>query len=97
MGCPGSWHHGYHLSETQRVLWLPWLPAVVTSRFRKARGHWHHSHHAVVIHEEHVGHGGYDCHAGASNWMQGWWLGTDGQKKVVLWLCPVGYAPKSDH
>lgn len=23
MGCPGSWHHGYHLSETQRVLWLP--------------------------------------------------------------------------
>ena len=39
------------------------------------RGHWHH--HTVVVHKEvHVGHGGYDCHAGASNWMQGWWLGT---------------------
>ena len=29
-----------------------------------------------IVHEVHgVGHGGYDCDAGASNWMQGWPLG----------------------
>ena len=29
-----------------------------------------------IVHEVHgVGHGGYDCNAGASNWMQGWPLG----------------------
>ena len=26
-----------------------------------------------IVHKVHgVGHGGYDCNAGASNWMQGW-------------------------
>ena len=29
-----------------------------------------------IVHKVHgVGHGGYDCDAGASNWMQGWPLG----------------------
>ena len=38
--------------------------------------------HQVVIHKEvhGVGHGGYDCDAGASNWMQGWRPG----KKIRL-------------
>ena len=32
----------------------------------------------VVIHKEvhGVGKGGYDCGAGADNWMQGWQLGS---------------------
>eukprot|EP00438_Fugacium_kawagutii_P009468 Skav202079 [mRNA] locus=scaffold1138:923300:927762:- [translate_table: standard] len=47
--------------------------------------HWHH-HTVVIQHEIHgVGHGGYDCAAGASNWMQGW------STKKKDWCCNKGH------
>eukprot|EP00913_Durusdinium_trenchii_P019055 g17908.t2 len=49
-------------------------------------GHWH-AHAVVHVAKVHgVGKGGYDCNAGASNWMQGW------SSKKKDWCCSNGHS-----
>ena len=58
--------------------------ATMAMEWRESHGlvmlKWLDAYTAQVVHVEHgvhVGHGGYDCAAGVSNWEQGWSLWPD--------------------
>lgn len=75
-----NWFHGWSGAKKE------WCCA------HKSRGcpgdfHGHWQHHIKVHVEQHgVGHGGYDCEAGAHNWIQGW----SAHKKD--WCCHKGHS-----
>jgi len=97
-GCPGHWEKHIKVIQTYDcgAGWKSWYHGWSDGKKswccdhenRGCPGTWHHGHwhHTVVIHKEihGVGHGGYDCDAGASNWMQGW------STKKKDWCCKRG-------
>ncbi|CAK9036648.1 unnamed protein product [Durusdinium trenchii] len=74
-----NWYHGWSSNKKD------WC---CSHQQRGCPGTWHgHWQHHVQVHVEHgVGHGGYDCNAGASNWMQGW------SSKKKDWCCSNGHS-----
>mmetsp|Transcript_74079 Transcript_74079/g.176671 ORF Transcript_74079/g.176671 Transcript_74079/m.176671 type:complete len:841 (+) Transcript_74079:80-2602(+) len=88
VGCAGSWVKEVHVIHTTHYncdagfsnWYHGWSDAkkgwCCDHENRGCPGSWHgHWHAHAVVHVEHgvhVGHGGYDCAAGVSNWEQGW-------------------------
>mmetsp|Transcript_3152 Transcript_3152/g.4524 ORF Transcript_3152/g.4524 Transcript_3152/m.4524 type:complete len:785 (+) Transcript_3152:52-2406(+) len=100
VGCPGHWEKVVHVVHTYdcHAGFSNWYHGwsdkkkdwCCANKDMGCPGTWQHGkwhHHTVVIHKEvhGVGHGGYDCDAGASNWMQGW----SAHKKD--WCCQKGH------
>eukprot|EP00913_Durusdinium_trenchii_P016135 g15164.t1 len=100
VGCPGHWvktvhvihsydcHAGfsnwYHGWSSPKKDWC------CSHKQMGCPGTWHgHWHAHAVVHVQHVhgvGKGGYDCNAGASNWIQGW------STKKKDWCCSNGHS-----
>ncbi|CAK9036646.1 unnamed protein product [Durusdinium trenchii] len=74
-----NWYHGWSSNKKD------WC---CSHEQKGCPGTWHgHWHAHMQVHVQHgVGHGGYDCNAGASNWIQGW------SSKKKDWCCSNGHS-----